>query len=197
MPEQGDSPWKLPSLEAYFDSGLIPRAGDPAALVLLGYAIFRPGELDWRRSLTGGCLTCRPGDAVRGLWGLKHSRLGPRERAGFAESKAAGGLQFYDLVAARALGVNLRNNDFDGKIEIFGDGQQVIRFLSGELGALTLHAGDIEFARELRAEVLEGFGPKIRANWRFVRREFNLADAAIKALHQINMRQYESMASRP
>ena len=197
MPQESDSPWTLPSLDAYFESGLIPRAGDPNSVVLLGYAIFRKSATDWRNSLTAACLTCRPGYAAEGLWGLSHPRLGPQERAGFDKSKAAGGLQFYDLVAARALGVNLRDNEFTGEVEVFSDGEQVIRFLSGDLRALTLHVGDIEFARELRTEVLEGFGPRIKVTWTFVRSERNLADPAIKALHQVNVRQSSSITPGP
>jgi len=187
MTGAGSSAWNLPLLDAYFDSGLVPSAGDPDAVVQLGFAIFLPGATDWQKPLNVGRLTCLPGDAPAGLWGLNHPRLGPEERAKFADSKAAKGLQFYDLVAARALGVNLSGSGFSGEVNVFGDGEAVIRFLTGDLRALTLRAGDIEFARDLRAEVIGGFGPTIKVNWKFTKRENNLADPAMKALQVINV----------
>lgn len=174
--------WRLPALDAYFDAGLIPEAGHPDAVVQIGYAIFRPGAKNAKEQLSSGSLTCLPGDAPGGLWELRTPRLTVQERTTFSTSQAGKGLQFYDLIAARGLAVSLRGTGFGGAVRVFGDGKEVIRFLNGDDGALTLRVGDLEFARELRSEVVEGFGPGITPEWHWIRSELNLADKAMKAL---------------
>jgi hypothetical protein len=179
--------WKLPALVAYFDSGLYPRAGDPNAIVRLGFAVFRPGASSWREAITATSTTCLLGGAPAGFWELELPRLGPEQRNMFAASRAGRGLEFYDLVAARGLAFSLSANKFVGDVEMFTDNEQVIRFLNGEDSALTLWVGDLEIGRDLRKEVLAPFGPEVRPAWTRVPRDRNLADQAMKSMHEVSV----------
>jgi hypothetical protein len=180
-------PWSsYRMLTVYFDSGVYPPGGQPPKFITLGYSVCRPGARTYRDAITSGVSSWDPGDPVR-FWGLRLERLTAHHRATLAASPAGRGAQLYDLIAAQGGAVALRANGFHGSVEMIGDGKEVIRFMNGEDSALSLRANGIEFASDIRSEIRTTLSCASQVEWKWVPREDNIADPAIRAMHRFHL----------
>ena len=181
-------------LIAYFDSGVHPPGSRIPDYITLGYAICRPEANAWRSAISAASSTSGPGQPAS-FWGLQLDRLLPQHRELLASSAAGRGTQLYDLVAAHGAAVALRSNGFIGHAEFVGDGDAVIQFMNGRDTAISLRVGELEFAKDLRGELLSVLSGMQRVTWRWVQSAGNLADTAVKELHKNTLEVMRQQAS--
>ena len=181
MPEAKGPLSIYPALKVYFDAGVHNARRGFGARATLGWAIFPGDALRGSHQISAMLTGSELGLAI-GYWDLEGKSILERVGNTISSHPASKGPQLYDLVAAYSALHHLRANTYQGRVRMFGDGQQVIDFLNGRDEALRLTVGGEDVARMIREKIRRDGSELSELTWEWVPSEENWFDPILKSL---------------
>jgi hypothetical protein len=163
------------TIKVYFDSGVHSARRGFGPRTTLGYAIFSGDAERGSQPLQAALAGSGPGGAI-GFWHLDGKAILERVGEAISSYPASRGAQLYDLVAAHAALLQVKANEYRGRVRMLGDGKEVIEFLSGRDEALHLEVEGQDLALTIRRHIRSTSSQLGKVTWEWVPRESNWVD---------------------
>lgn len=168
----------------YFDSSLIPHGGTSSPTPAMGYVTTQSGAIPsaWYPVTAAAATADLAMVTPEFHWTFNDQAVIRGGLTSITGSPAERGTQLWDILASRCTLESIRSTGYAGSVTLYGDGLDVIRFMSSVTNSLTIQVASTNVAPLLRSDVLALAAHFSRVEWRWIPRYVNPAD---RVLHTV------------